>query len=84
MGSYINQLSLCNLTCDIGHVQGHNTYVIGLGISLGIFSKQGGGHQGTGHLAICQDTLDQIRGGNAFAELQKRSDKLVEDCQKLN
>jgi hypothetical protein len=37
-----------------------------------------------GHLAICQDTLDQIRGGNAFAELQKRSDKLVEDCQKLN
>jgi hypothetical protein len=37
-----------------------------------------------GHLAIYQDTLDQIRGENAFAELQKRSDKLVEDCQKLN
>jgi hypothetical protein len=37
-----------------------------------------------GHLAIYQDTLDQIRGENAFAELQKRSDKLVEDCKKLN
>jgi hypothetical protein len=37
-----------------------------------------------GHLAIYQDTLNQIRGENASAELQKRSDKLVEDCKKLN
>jgi hypothetical protein len=37
-----------------------------------------------GHLAIYQDTLDQIRGENAFAELQKRSDKLVGDCKKLS
>jgi hypothetical protein len=37
-----------------------------------------------GHLAIYQDTLDQIRGENAFTELQKRSDKLVKDCEELN
>jgi hypothetical protein len=37
-----------------------------------------------GHLAIYQDTLDQIRGENAFVELQKRSDKLVVECKKLN
>ena len=37
-----------------------------------------------GHLAIYQDTLDQIRGENAFAELQKRAEKLVGDCVTLN
>jgi hypothetical protein len=36
-----------------------------------------------GHLGIYQDTLDQIRGEHAFAELQKRSDKLVKDCEEL-
>ena len=37
-----------------------------------------------GHLAIYQDTLDQIREENAFPTLQKRSDKLMEDCKTLN
>jgi hypothetical protein len=37
-----------------------------------------------GHLNIYQDTLGQIRQEPQFAELQRRSVKLVQDCKALN